>query len=265
VKITTWNINGLRAAFNKGAWDWVRAHDPDIICLQEIKTHPQQLVEEQHCLFDGYDVVWHPAQRKGYSGVATFLRKPSFTGLDELKPSALPVSQVGLGMPDFDEEGRVIATKHPGFWLFNVYFPNGQRDRGRLLYKLDFYHQLLIQLDALHAAGEKAVICGDFNTAHKEIDLRNPRQNETTSGFLPEERVWIDRYISRGFVDAYRYLYPERIQYTWWTYRFGARERNIGWRIDYFMISESLTPLVKDVVIHDDVTGSDHCPVTLFI
>jgi exodeoxyribonuclease-3 len=171
----------------------------------------------------------------------------------------------GLGNPEFDREGRVICTRHPHFLLYNIYFPNGQRDWGRLNFKLDFYARLLDMCNRLHASGEKIVICGDFNTAHREIDLRNPKQNANTSGFLPEERAWIDRYLENGFVDAYRQLYPQRIQYTWWTYIGRARERNTGWRLDYFLVSDALMPRVKDIVIHDAVLGSDHCPVTLFI
>jgi exodeoxyribonuclease III len=162
-------------------------------------------------------------------------------------------------------EGRLIHSCHKDFHLFNVYFPNGKRDHARLEYKLDFYRDLLDLCDRLHQAGEKLVICGDFNTAHREIDLKNPKQNETTSGFLPEERAWLDRYIEHGFVDAYRELYPDRVQYTWWTYRVNARQRNIGWRLDFFMVSQALQPLVQDVIVHDHVPGSDHCPVSLIL
>lgn len=252
MKITTWNVNGLRAAFGKGMLDWVQLHSPDILCLQEIKVRPEQLTEEQRFL-PGYYAIWNPALRPGYSGVATWMRdKP----LEET---------LGLGDPYFDVEGRVIRTRHPGFLLYNIYFPNGQRGQERVDYKLQFYARLLEICDRLHAAGESIVIAGDFNTAHKPIDLKNPEENENTSGFLPEERAWIDRYIEHGFVDAYRFLYPERVQYTWWTYRFGARRRGIGWRLDYFLISKALLPRLRDVMIHDDVPGSDHCPVTLWI
>jgi exodeoxyribonuclease-3 len=253
VKITTWNVNGLRAVMGKGVWDWVRAETPDVVCLQEIKARPEQLDEAYHQQFEGYQTIWNPAQRPGYSGVATFLREPHL----EL--------QLGLGFPEFDVEGRVICTRHPGFMLYNIYFPNGQRGQDRVDFKLDFYARLLNTCDQLHAAGEQIVICGDFNTAHREIDLANPKSNEKTSGFLPEERVWIDHYLAHGFVDAYRVLYPERVQYTWWTYITNARKRNVGWRLDYFLVSESFMSRVKDVVIHDQVMGSDHCPVTLEI
>jgi exodeoxyribonuclease-3 len=253
VKITTWNVNGLRAALAKNAWQSLLDIAPDIICLQEIKARPEQLAEEHQGLFTGYQACWNPAERPGYSGVVTFSRQEPLE------------TQLGMHHPGFDSEGRLVLIRYPGFSLFNIYFPNGQRDHGRLTYKLDFYQHLLELCDRMHAAGERLVICGDFNTAHREIDLRNPKQNENTSGFLPEERLWIDKYLAHGFVDAYRVLYPERVEYTWWTYRMGARPRNIGWRLDYFLVSEALMPFVQDVLIHGEVLGSDHCPVSLKI
>jgi exodeoxyribonuclease III len=149
--------------------------------------------------------------------------------------------------------------------LFNVYFPSGQRGTVRVEYKLNFYAHLLTLCDALHASGENLIITGDFNTAHMPIDLRNSKQNVRTSGFLPEERAWVQKFLDHGFVDAFRHLYPERVQYTWWTYRLGARERQIGWRLDYFLVSKALIPLVRDVIVHETVLGSDHCPVELII
>jgi exodeoxyribonuclease-3 len=253
MKIITWNVNGLRAAMKKGSVAWMRAQNPDVICLQEIKSRPDQLTFDDHQQFLGYQPYWNPAERPGYSGVATFTRE-----------SVLETT-FGLGDALFDREGRVICTRHNDFLLFNIYFPNGQRDFGRLTFKLDFYARLLELCDRLHAAGEQIILCGDFNTAHEEIDLKNAKQNVNNSGFLPEERIWIDRYLESGFVDAYRHLYPQRIQYTWWTFIGKARERNTGWRLDYFLVSRSLLPRVRDIVISDDVTGSDHCPVTLLI
>jgi exodeoxyribonuclease-3 len=217
-----------------------------------VKAQPSQISEEERIL-SGYQEIWHPAERPGYSGVATFIRE---TPLE---------IRLGLGDPVYDVEGRLIMTRHPGFVMMNVYFPNGQRGLDRVGYKLDFYARLLDWCDQLHAAGENVVIGGDFNTAHAEIDLANPKQNATTSGFLPEERVWIDYYLQHGFVDSFRTLYPEQADYTWWTYRFGARQRNIGWRLDYFLVSKGLMDRVEDVVIHRDVEGSDHCPVTLVV
>jgi exodeoxyribonuclease-3 len=155
--------------------------------------------------------------------------------------------------------------RYPDFTLVNAYFPSGQRGHERVAYKLEFYGALLEICDRLQAAGEQLVIGGDFNTAHNEIDLRYPKQNRKTSGFLPEERAWVDRYLAHGFVDAYRALYPERVQYTWWTYRMNARQKGIGWRLDYFLVSEGLLPCVQDVIVHDDILGSDHCPVTLVL
>jgi len=253
LKITTWNVNGLRAALNKAAWESLQTESPDVICLQEIKVRPEQLTSDQQVAFGAYQAFWNPAERPGYSGVVTFSRQPPLeTGL-------------GMNLPEFDREGRIVVTRYPAFRLFNIYFPNGQRDHGRLTFKLDFYHHLLELCDRLHAASEQLIICGDFNTAHNEIDLRNPKENQNTSGFMPEERAWIDKYLAHGFVDAYRALYPAKVEYTWWTYRMGARPRNIGWRLDYFLVSESLMPLVRDVVIHAEVLGSDHCPVSLLI
>jgi exodeoxyribonuclease-3 len=251
LRIVTWNINGIRAALKKGIWNWFSDHAPDIICLQEIKGKPEQLSSDQLELFSDYTATWNPAARPGYSGVATFVKN-------------LPQNTIlGMGEERFDREGRVIQTIYDNFRLFNIYFPNGQRDHDRLQYKLDFYAYLLDWCDLLISKGEQIILCGDFNTAHREIDLKNPKENEQTSGFLPEERVWIDHYLEHSFVDIFRNLYPERIQYTWWTYITNARARNVGWRLDYFLITPGLVSTVRDVIIHDDVMGSDHCPVSL--
>lgn len=250
MKIITWNINGLRAAINKGALNWIESQNADVVCLQEIKVKPDQLSREQEKILDNYEVIWNSAERPGYSGVITMLREPCQN------------VNIGMGIKKYDVEGRIIQTRHAEFILMNVYFPNGQRDHSRLSYKLQFYADLWEYCNQLQGEGESIVLCGDFNTAHREIDLKNPKQNEKTSGFLPEERIWIDRFMEQGFIDAYRFLYTDQVQYTWWTYRFGARQRNIGWRLDYFLVSERLMPAVTGVTIHDDVLGSDHCPVT---
>ena len=252
MEIVTWNVNGLRAALRKGILEWILDRQPDILCLQETRVRPDQLEESQRTV-PGYDILWNPAERAGYSGVSTWTRTPP---LD---------FSLGLGDPRFDSEGRVIRTRHPDFLLFNVYFPNGQRGQERVEYKLAFYARLLEICDSLHAAGENIIITGDFNTAHNEIDLKNPKSNEKNSGFLPEERAWIDTYLEHGFIDAFRELYPDREQYTWWSYRFNARARNIGWRLDYFLVSEALMPRVQDVIIHEEALGSDHCPVSLIL
>jgi exodeoxyribonuclease-3 len=253
MKITTWNVNGIRAALEKGLLQWVTEFSPDILCLQEVRARPEQ-IDKQYLQALGEffpSSVWNPAGRAGYSGVATFHR-------------SLPiVTNLGLGDPRFDHEGRVVHSCLDGFHLFNIYFPNGGRDHSRVPFKLDFYAALLELCNQLHTQGEKIILTGDFNTAHKEIDLRNPKENENTTGFLPEERAWIDRYLEHGFTDIFRQLYPQHIQYTWWTYRMNARQRNVGWRLDYFLITNSLVDQVDDVIIHDDVMGSDHCPVTL--
>jgi exodeoxyribonuclease-3 len=223
-----------------------------VLCLQEIKARPDQLTEEQRS-FPGYEVTWNPAERPGYSGTATFT-------------SASPLDvKLGLDVARFDAEGRVIRTRHPKFLLYNIYFPNGQRGKERVDFKLDFYARLLEICDELHEAGENIIITGDFNTAHMPIDLKNPGENQTTSGFLPEEREWVEKFLNHGFVDIYRERYPDKVEYTWWTYRFAARQRGIGWRIDYFLVSKKLAKKVKDVIIHEDIEGSDHCPVELLI
>jgi exodeoxyribonuclease III len=253
MRILTWNVNGLRAILRKDVWRQVVALDPDIICLQEIKTRPEQLSIQENAFVHGYQVVWNPAERPGYSGVATLFR---------IIPRAIVL---GIGDTKFDTEGRIIQSHYEKFILFNIYFPNGQRDQGRLAYKLDFYATLLEYCNKLRSLGNEVVLCGDFNTAHNEIDLKNPKSNQTTSGFLPEERLWIDRYLENGFVDIFRYLYPDRIQYTWWTYISNARARNVGWRLDYFLTTDNLVPVVRASTIHDEIMGSDHCPVSLEI
>jgi exodeoxyribonuclease-3 len=251
VKIISWNVNGLRAAISKDAFEPVFELSPDVICLQEIKVKPEQLSEAQAETFDGYKAIWNSAERPGYSGVATFTRQ---------SPDSVDFS---LGEERFDIEGRSIRTDFKNLALFNLYVPNGQRDQGRLDYKLDFYAQLLQVFDNLHDNGKQIILFGDMNTAHKPIDLKNPKQNQKTSGFLPEERAWIDKYLEHDFVDIYREVHGERVQYSWWTYRMNARERNVGWRLDYFLVSKSLVGEIKNVEIYDQILGSDHCPIGL--
>jgi exodeoxyribonuclease-3 len=217
-----------------------------------VKARDEQLSEDQHAQLQ-LPYVWNAAQRPGYSGVATFFNE---------QPNEIVM---GMGDHQFDEEGRVIQTVMAGCRLFNIYFPNGQRGQQRVDYKLAFYAHLLKLCDALHQLGESIIITGDFNTAHMPIDLKNPKANEKTSGFLPEEREWVQTFLDHGFVDVYRHLYPDKVQYTWWTYRLNARQRGIGWRLDYFLVSENLLPRVKDVIIHENVMGSDHCPVELVL
>ncbi len=249
MKLISWNVNGLRAALRHGFLDSLKTMSPHILCLQEIKLQKEQIPDEIENLPD-YQTYWHFARKKGYSGVATLTR---------LQPQKV---QPGIGIAKFDDEGRVLITEFAQFILFNIYFPNGQRDHGRVEYKLEFYAELLKIVNALRDQGKRVIITGDFNTAHKEIDLKNPKSNQNTSGFLPEEREWIDRYLQSGWIDTFRYFKPRLAeQYTWWSYRFNARKRNIGWRIDYFMVSENVLPYLKDAFILPEVTGSDHCPV----
>jgi exodeoxyribonuclease-3 len=253
MRMTTWNVNGLRAVLNKGMGEWFAAHAPDVLMMQEIKARPEQLqdghLKSLQSTFPHQ--IWNPAEKLGYSGVAS------------LAKTAPLETRLGLGIQEFDCEGRVIGLRYPDFWLFNIYFPSGSRGHERVGFKLEFYARVLELCDQLHARGEALILCGDFNTAHREIDLRNPKQNAKTSGFLPEERAWVDKYLEHGFADAYRRLYPERAQYTWWTAVTQARARNVGWRLDYYLVSEKLMAGVKDVIVHEEVMGSDHCPVTM--
>jgi exodeoxyribonuclease-3 len=250
MKITTWNVNGYRAVLKKGFKDWFNANGSDIVCLQEVKSRPDQIAEDDW-KFSGYDTWWNPATKLGYSGVATFAnRAPLELGY-------------GVGDEEFDVEGRVIWLQYQDFRLYNVYFPSGQRGMGRVEYKLRFYSRLLTIVDELMANGMNVIICGDFNTAHNEIDLANPKSNQNTSGFLQIEREMVSEYLRHHLVDVYRQLYPEKVEYTWWTYITQARERNVGWRLDYFMVSEGLVERIQKVEIQTSVPGSDHCPVSL--
>jgi exodeoxyribonuclease-3 len=249
-RLVSWNVNGIRAAARKGFWDWLAANAPDILCLQETRIQPDQRTRKMRQP-PGYHAFWVDAVRKGYSGVATFSGE---------EPKAV---RGGFGLAHFDVEGRVLLTEHPGFTLLNVYFPNGQRGYERVLFKIEFYDALLAFCDGLRAEGHRLVVCGDYNTAHQPIDLARPKENETTSGFLPEEREAVSRWLDRGFVDVYRHLHPDAEEYTWWTYRFNARARNIGWRIDYFLVDEPLVPRVREARVLGDVMGSDHCPIEL--
>jgi exodeoxyribonuclease-3 len=253
MKILSWNVNGLRAVLSREALNPVLELSPDLLCLQEIKMKQEQLPEEYASVFEDFTCYWHPAERPGYSGVATFSR------------SMPDDNQYLMGEERFDVEGRFIRLDFDNISLFNVYIPNGKRDHGRLAYKLDFYARLLAICDELHRSGRQIIICGDINTAHRPIDLKNPKQNENTSGFLPEERLWIDKYLEHDFVDIYREFHGDRVQYSWWTYRVNARQRNIGWRLDYFLVSKGLLESVLDVVIYDEIIGSDHCPIGLDI
>lgn len=250
MEIVTFNVNGLRAILKKGFMEWFKDKSPDILCLQEIKSSKDQLKGEI-VEVEGYHAHWNSAQKPGYSGVVTLS-----------KEEPLDV-QFGIGTERFDTEGRLIRTKYPDFTLLNVYFPNGKMSDDRLKFKLDYYDTFLQFIEVLRKQGEELIITGDFNTAHKEIDLANPKENEKYSGFLPIEREWMDKFESCGYIDTFRYFHPEGEQYTWWTYRFKARERNIGWRIDYFFVSPGLIDKIEDSIILKDVYGSDHAPILL--
>jgi len=250
LKICSWNVNGIRSAGKKGLLDWLKDESPDILCLQETKAHPDQL-EKELVDIPGYSSYWNAAKRRGYSGVATYVKK-------------LPLAvDYDLDVEEFDNEGRVIISTHDNFTLLNIYFPNGQQNQARLEYKLRFYTEVMELCDKLKMLQPHLIICGDFNTAHQEIDLKNPKANENRSGFLPVEREVLDEFLARGYIDAFRYLFPDKIQYSWWSYRTMARERNAGWRIDYFYVSQELMRHVRDCRILDQVTGSDHCPILL--
>ena len=251
-KILCWNVNGIRAVRGKGFLEWLSQESPDILCLQETKAQLEQLDEELREPA-GYHTYWNYPERKGYSGVAIFTRE------EPLKVS------YDFSDTDLEIEGRVLITEYPEFLLFNIYYPNGKRDQERLDYKMRFYDVFLDFADGLKAKGKKLVFCGDFNTAHKEIDLARPRENEKISGFLPEERAWIDRFIAHGYVDTFRQFHQEPGQYTWWDMKSGARARNVGWRLDYFFVSDNLLPAVDDAFILSDVMGSDHCPVGIVL
>ncbi|MBK7915790.1 MAG: exodeoxyribonuclease III [Chloroflexi bacterium] len=251
MKLFSWNVNGLRAAHGKGFLDWLTAAQPDVLCVQETKCHPDQL-EDALRAPAGYHTYWAWAEKKGYSGVALYS-----------KTEPLSV-QIGLDIPDYDREGRTIVADYGDFVFIGAYFPNGSRDHSRVPYKMAYKADFLAFCNDLRAQGKAVVFCGDVNTSHQEIDLARPRQNQTTTGFLPEERAWIDDVVAQGYVDTFRALYPERAgAYSWWSYIGGARGRNVGWRLDYFFVSPELWPRVDGAAIHPDVMGSDHCPVSL--
>jgi exodeoxyribonuclease-3 len=246
----SWNVNGLRAAQRHGFEEWLMQTQPDILCLQETKAHPGQLSESLREP-DEYQTFWSSAERKGYSGVSLYTR---------MEPSRVTY---GLGEEAFDREGRTIQADFEDFVLITTYVPNGSRDLSRVPFKMAFKKRLLETCNRLVEQSRSVILCGDINTSHREIDLARPRQNATHTGFLPEERAWIDELLSNGYIDTFRTLHPEAQVYSWWAYWGGARERNVGWRLDYFFVSPDLMPHVTAAEIHIDVLGSDHCPVSL--
>lgn len=252
ISLYSWNVNGIRAAQKNGFESWFGSIQGDFVCLQEIKA-----TEDQLDLFlrqpKGYFSFWNPAQKPGYSGVATYTKR---------EPLGV---HMGLGVSELDTEGRVLTLEYDSWVMINAYFPNSQRDHARLPFKLKFCDQMMKYCKAWEKKGKQVVICGDFNIAHKEIDLRNPKTNVDNAGFLPQERKWLDSFTDGGFVDTFREFEPGGGHYSWWSYRPGVREKNVGWRIDYFFVGSKLKSRLKKAEIHPDVRGSDHCPVSVKI
>lgn len=248
-KLVSWNVNGLRACMGKGFMDFFREVDADIFCIQESKLQEGQIQME----LEGYFQYWNYAEKKGYSGTAVFAR---IEPLDVI---------YGIGSEAFDKEGRVITLEYPDYYLINIYSPNSQRELARLDERMTFEDHLLTYFKGLEEK-KPIIFCGDLNVAHHEIDLKNPSTNRKNAGFSDEEREKFTRLLEAGYVDTFRYFYPDRTgAYTWWSYMFKARQNNAGWRIDYFCVSESLKERLKVAEIHPEVMGSDHCPVSLII
>jgi exodeoxyribonuclease-3 len=250
MKLISWNVNGLRAAWKKGLADFMASEGPDLLCLQETKIQDDQLTDEMRGPH-GYRSYWSMAERKGYSGVVTYARSEAIA------------SSADFGSPALDSEGRIVHVALPAFHLLNVYFPNSGMGPERLAYKLKFYDEFLRLAEALRRRGKGVVICGDVNTAHTEIDLARPRENERAPGFLPVERQWVSTLIAHGYHDTFRLFNQEPGHYTWWDLKTGSRARNMGWRIDYFFVSDELRDRVEAAGIMPHVLGSDHCPITL--
>jgi exodeoxyribonuclease III len=253
-KLVSWNVNGLRAILKKDFWQVVHEINPDVIGLQEIKAD-DSIMQTEILKHEKYTVNWHSCTlKKGYSGVATL--------------SAVPVveSVQGFSLEKFDPEGRVIITKYQEFTLLNIYFPNGGQGPHRVEYKIEFYDACLEYMQKMRANGEKIIVCGDFNTAHHEIDLHDPKGNQKTSGFLPIERAWLDKLVAHNYMDTYRHFYPDQKDvYTWWDMRTRSRAINKGWRIDYFFIPNELKDNLKSAFVLPQFMGSDHCPLGIEI
>ncbi len=251
MKLISWNVNGLRAVINKGFKEFFENIDADIFCLQETKMQEDQIDLEIQSIFKGYNSYWNSAIKKGYSGTAVFTKQ---------KPIKVTY---GIGKEEHDQEGRVITLEFEKFFLVNCYTPNSKRELERLDYRMvweDEIRNYLLELDKT----KPVIYCGDFNVAHEEIDLKNPKTNHRSAGFTDEERNKMTMLLDAGFTDSFRYLYPEKENaYTWWSYMFHAREKNVGWRIDYFIVSKSIESKIKESSIYDEVMGSDHCPVGL--
>ncbi|HYS93047.1 MAG TPA: exodeoxyribonuclease III [Candidatus Acidoferrales bacterium] len=252
MKLISWNVNGIRAAWKKGLPEFVAAQNPDVLCLQETKIQLDQLTPEIKDL-PGYRSHWSMAEKKGYSGVVTYTR-----------PEPVAVS-TNFGSPALDSEGRVLHIEYPDFHLFNGYFPNSGMGPERLAHKMQFYDEFLTLSERLRKAGKGIVVCGDVNTAHTEMDIARPKENENSPGFMPIEREWVSKLIAHGYHDTFRIFVAEPGHYTWWDMKRGARARNVGWRIDYFFVSDELRGRIKAAGILPTIQGSDHCPITLEI
>ncbi len=248
MKVLSWNVNGIRSCRRQGLLAWLDSQEAQVVCLQEVRAHRHQVEQDLQDLH-GYHAFWHSARRPGYSGVATLARQ---------RPDAV---LEGLGLEEFDLEGRVLTLEFGSLSVVNAYFPNTQRTHARLTYKLDFCRAMLAWVAGLRARGQHVLLCGDYNIAHREIDLRNPRENQGNAGFLPQERAWMDELLDSGYVDTFRARCPEPGHYTWWSNRPGVRERNIGWRIDYVVVDRELDHRVDCSFHQPQVMGSDHCPV----
>ncbi len=247
--ILSWNVNGIRASYKKGFVDWLGGVQPEVLALQETKARPEQLAENLLSP-GGYHSVWSSAERKGYSGVAVYSRE---------EPTSV---SHGFGINRFDSEGRTLIVEFDSFILFNIYFPNGKQNKERLQHKINFYRAFFEAVEEYRKTGKTILACGDFNTAHQEIDLARPKENSSVSGFLPDERALLDEFIASGFADSFRLFHPDEPgRYSWWDMKSRARDRNVGWRIDYFFIDTTSKDRLTDAFIMDEVTGSDHCPV----
>lgn len=249
-KIFSWNVNGIRAAQKKGFIDWVLKTDMDVLAIQETKAQKDQL-DDELLNINGYKSYFESAERKGYSGVAIYTKEA-------------PLSISNLGLKEFDSEGRTLIAHFNNFSLVNCYFPNSQGEGARLDYKLDFCNAVLEKCQDLVNNGKNVLLCGDYNIAHTAIDLKNPKTNEKNAGYLPEEREWMTKFLEAGYTDTFRNLHPnEPGHYTWWSYRFKAREKDIGWRIDYHCVNKSFSDKVLNSEIHKTIMGSDHCPLSI--
>lgn len=249
-KFISFNVNGIRAIEKKGFLDWFKKTNVDFLAIQETKAHKDQL-SKQLLEIDGYTSYWNEAEKKGYSGVAVFAKQKPLNVF------------YGFGEKVKDKEGRTLVLEYDNFYFINIYFPNGGMGPERLKYKLNFYDEFLKYSKKLIATGKTLIVCGDVNTAHKEIDLARPKENVMNTGFLPEERAWLDRFFNESFIDTFRHLNKEPNNYSWWDYKTRARERNVGWRIDYFMIDKKSVSKLKSAGILTEVLGSDHCPITI--